>query len=180
MLWAALFIAVLFLGGAQLVLIGVLGEYVRRIYGEVKRRPLYLREGAAGLPSPAAQSAAPQGCSCPLSGISPGTPSGLFTSTCRAVSSPDGAGRTLFPGRAPISPRRWALCAHARHCAAGAVAVTRRRYAGDGRPSPLHRGTSAPSITPPPWDLPPTAPPRNLRRAGAHRLCTSGCRWPPP
>lgn len=39
--WTALFIAILFLGGVQLVLIGLLGEYLGRIYGEVKRRPLY-------------------------------------------------------------------------------------------------------------------------------------------
>lgn len=40
--WAGLFIAVMFFGGVQLALVGVLGEYVGRIYGEVKRRPLWL------------------------------------------------------------------------------------------------------------------------------------------
>ena len=39
--WAAVLLAVLFIGGAQMMLLGLLGEYVGRIYGEVKRRPLY-------------------------------------------------------------------------------------------------------------------------------------------
>ena len=38
----ALFVALLFLGGLQMVLIGVLGEYLARIYREVQQRPLYL------------------------------------------------------------------------------------------------------------------------------------------
>jgi polyisoprenyl-phosphate glycosyltransferase len=40
--WTLLFIACSTIGGIQLIFMGVLGEYVGRIYGEVKRRPLYV------------------------------------------------------------------------------------------------------------------------------------------
>jgi len=40
--YASLMVAVLFLGSIQLVAIGILGEYLGRVYEEVKQRPLYL------------------------------------------------------------------------------------------------------------------------------------------
>jgi glycosyltransferase involved in cell wall biosynthesis len=40
--WATLAVAVFFLGGVQLISIGVLGEYLGRVFTEVKRRPGFL------------------------------------------------------------------------------------------------------------------------------------------
>jgi dolichol-phosphate mannosyltransferase len=40
--WASTIVAVTFLGGVQLISLGILGEYLGRVYDEVKGRPLYL------------------------------------------------------------------------------------------------------------------------------------------
>ena len=40
--WTSLFVAVLFLGAVQLLCLGLLGEYVGRIYAAVQGRPTYI------------------------------------------------------------------------------------------------------------------------------------------
>lgn len=56
--WASLFVAVLFMAGVQLVSLGILGEYLGRIYTEVKRRPLYVVQERLGFPAANAKESA--------------------------------------------------------------------------------------------------------------------------
>jgi glycosyltransferase involved in cell wall biosynthesis len=46
--WTMLFIAIMFMGGVQLMVLGMIGEYVGRIYMATKARPLYLIERTLG------------------------------------------------------------------------------------------------------------------------------------
>ena len=40
--YATIVVAIMFFGGIQLLSIGVLGEYIARIFNEVKQRPTYI------------------------------------------------------------------------------------------------------------------------------------------
>lgn len=49
--WTTLMLTVLFIGGIQLISIGVIGEYIARIFDEVKKRPKYIIKRYVGFDS---------------------------------------------------------------------------------------------------------------------------------
>jgi polyisoprenyl-phosphate glycosyltransferase len=49
--FATIVISVLFMGGVQLVCVGIIGEYIGRIYDEVKHRPLWIESDTYGFHS---------------------------------------------------------------------------------------------------------------------------------
>lgn len=47
--WASTLAVILFVGGVQLLMLGVIGEYLGRVYDEVRQRPLYIVGSRVGL-----------------------------------------------------------------------------------------------------------------------------------
>ena len=54
--WASTMVVVSFLCGANMLMTGIIGLYIGRIHGEVKRRPLYVVEKRSGFDHASAQS----------------------------------------------------------------------------------------------------------------------------
>lgn len=46
--WATIMVGMLFLGGVQLICIGIMGEYIARIFNQTKQRPMYIVEEVYG------------------------------------------------------------------------------------------------------------------------------------
>src|SRR5574341_1505957 len=55
--WATVMVAMLFLGGVQLICLGIIGEYLGRVFNELKPRPMYVIEELIGSTTAAGTSA---------------------------------------------------------------------------------------------------------------------------
>src|SRR5262249_62226875 len=61
--WASTIAVMLFVGGVQLLMLGVIGEYLSRVYDEVRQRPLYIVRSQLGVEDRAGSSETAEGAS---------------------------------------------------------------------------------------------------------------------
>ncbi len=59
--WTSTLIVILFMGGIQLISLGVIGQYIGRIYTETKKRPLFIIAHRYNFPAPEANTNAGSG-----------------------------------------------------------------------------------------------------------------------
>src|SRR5262245_58267162 len=65
--WASTIAVIMFVGGIQLLMLGVIGEYLSRMYDEVRQRPLYIVRSRVGITSAGAGAGLASGASGPSS-----------------------------------------------------------------------------------------------------------------
>jgi dolichol-phosphate mannosyltransferase len=101
--FGAITIAVLLLGGIQLIALGIIGEYVGRIYDEVKGRPLYLVRARRNMldPDPVVDHVSPRTAQ-PVQGLTDPT-----VGPVQGLTDPTVGAATPEPAAQPgVSPRR--------------------------------------------------------------------------
>jgi polyisoprenyl-phosphate glycosyltransferase len=66
--WASTMAVIMFISGIQLLMLGVIGEYLSRVYDEVRRRPLYIVRSCVGIEDRAGGSKLDDGATYPIRG----------------------------------------------------------------------------------------------------------------
>src|SRR5215510_6523912 len=61
--WTSTIAIIMFLGGVQLLMLGVIGEYLSRVYDEVRRRPIYIVRSQTGIDHRAGDAESAEGAS---------------------------------------------------------------------------------------------------------------------